>query len=170
MTRRPFVGNEVDDIYNYVIRGGALLLMSNHSPFADVDAELARRFGVTVHGCYSSFGYWTGNLAKLLPELHADHSIMTGLKKGIEFNSCAYVRSDSDNAKILTCLPDREESQGVFAVAAKIEAGRYVIVGDSGFIGNAATTFPGPGYSDRADNIRFVRRSLSWLRAGSGNG
>lgn len=41
--------------------------------------------------------------------------------------------------------------------------GRVVVLADSGFIGSAGTTRPGPGLVEHGDNLRFVLNTIVWL-------
>ena len=48
--------------------------------------------------------------------------------------------------------------------------GRVVVLADSGFIGSAGTTRPGPGLIEQGDNLRFVLNTIAWLVGANATG
>ena len=163
LTDYPWSDSELDAIERWLRDGGSILLMSNHPPFAAADSPLASRLDVRLGGCFDSNQNHSGDFACITPDHHTDHEIMSDLSKDIVFNNSAHVYPASEACHILARLPDTPAEQGVFAVAGTVGNGRYVVCGDSGFIGNAETTYPGPGLIDRGDNRKFVMNILRWL-------
>jgi hypothetical protein len=168
LPKKPFSAAELDDLDAFVADGGALLLLSNHPPYCHVDSSLSKRFEVGLSGCFGSGGHDSGDYVRIPARLFGDHDIMSGLGADIVFNNCARVRPLSASSGLLAALPDG--SSDAFAVVGSHGCGRYVVCGDSGFLGTASTTFPGPGLLDQGGNRDFLLRVVRWLTGQTAEG
>lgn len=166
----PFSLQEIEDLVAFISTGGALLLMSNHPPFSDIDTKLAECFQVRLHGIYNSRGFQTGKYAHIpfvdLPE----HKLAEGIADGIYFNNCCNVEPMGIEVDAFVPLPKEpdyygDHANGVFAIIKSCigQGGRIFICGDSGFIGAKGTMFPGPGMMNLGDKNLFLANVLQWL-------
>lgn len=157
-----FSPEEHEGIDGHLTAGGALLLMTNHAPFAENDrkliAKIAGPYGVSVHGrtgFRAQSETWVGA---------ADigfHAI-TELVSALYFrNSHILTCRPHESVSILATIPGLPAPNNVFALAID-GTGRIVLAADSGFIADESNE-PDTGYINCEDNRRFIRQSLEWL-------
>lgn len=180
---RPFQysENELNDIQEFVNRGGSLLLMSNHSDtsrnptdWREEDNRLSEKFNIKLdQTCFTIRGTLTGLLTNFD---NPTYPIVKGIDT-IVVNNCfsisgsggfpvAFLNESMKDAgpygqnphnKVFAYAIDRKEIQdGIYS-------GRVIIVADSGFIGEVLTTRPGPGLIECGDNYQFVVNMIQWL-------
>lgn len=160
----PFSDEECAQVEQYVHRGGNLLLMSNHDPYAKRDSRLAERFGVSLAGDYRGGGPpWIAIDGDDL----GTHCITNNLSGGIVFNTSCRIHCTNPNASVLATLPGEAGQANGSAIAidrpAGSSSGRIVVLADSGFIGNDDTRFPGPGLIGQGANRQFIKNCVYWL-------
>jgi hypothetical protein len=177
----PFSPSEIEVIYNFVQKGGNLLLMSNHEPMHQFDALLAEKFDVKVWGDT----YWSGERKKYatLTEIDlTEHQIITGKADNERIQSIVTnttCRIECDRGEVIAYLADsmvRRKGEGVentserniFALSVE-EKGKIVITADSGFLGDEGSTFPGWGLIEEGDNFHFIRNILLYLLVNDDN-
>ena len=159
---------ELKAIRDFVLRGGSLLLMSNHpwpkSPNPIPDADTASLFDVSLYGPVYDKCKFLHKYIRISGKDIMAHSITKGLKGPILYrNGC---RISTEVGEILARLPGEKRSPNAFAVALESPQtgkGRVVVTADSGFIGNDDTNFPGQGLINKGCNIQFVRQIFQWL-------
>jgi hypothetical protein len=194
-TRRPaeqFTKEELTDIPRFVKDGGGLWLLSNHGDYVrglpdmrKQDSRLAGKFGMELERtCFETDCVYTRISGSSL----YDHPIIAGqegeprISSLVTNNSCSI---SCGAGKPIAFLPHEMSDRGdqqlqpadrMWAHALDGDSfgedfhGRVVTTADSGFIGDADTTCPGPGLIDRGDNATFVTRVVRWLGAGHGQG
>lgn len=185
----PYSIEELTHIPNFVRHGGGLLLMSNHGDLpghnphdlTKHDAILARQFGIEIETSWFAHAE-RGALAELSGSaLLATHPIIRGDAeaapiRSIITNNCCSLRA-AGGVPIITLTSQMIDHRNAlsshgrsFAIALDADArvtpgrrGRVVVVADSGFIGTAGTTVPGPGLIEQGDNRRFIQNVVCWL-------
>ena len=185
-TRRP--GANVDpvlrDIEQFVSNGGSLFLLSNHSQvptrpamgnFTREDGKVARLFDIQlVDACFRTCPQGTRTvISDAGTEAHPilmDGSANRVVNEVVVNNGCAIDR-DSAGAAVLL-WPQGVEDIGpdnmspdemAFCWATETEAGRILVTGDSGFVGEPGLPGSGPGLSNEGDNVRFIQQAIGWL-------
>ena len=156
--------------------------MSNHNPFEMQDDELTSKLGVSLVG-----GYWSGERGEyttIEENCLTDHEIIAGKESekpitAILTNTTCRIESEIGTPFIY--LPDsmvgRWSSENetpipnrVFGliingqeVNHEIIKGKVIVLGDSGFLGDKDSTFPGFGLIDKGDNELFITRMFDYL-------
>ncbi|MFW9786732.1 MAG: hypothetical protein ACFFE2_05410 [Candidatus Thorarchaeota archaeon] len=160
----------------------SLLLMSNHNPFEMHDNELTSKLGISLTG-----GYYSGErgvYTEISEDCMTHHPIIEGeesekpISKILTNTTC---RIESKLGTPFIYLPDtmvgRWSSEGesplrnrIFGLAIdgqkepnEIIKGKVIVLGDSGFLGDKDSTFPGFGMIDRGDNEIFIQRMFRYL-------
>lgn len=160
----PFSEKDLDQIEAYVNRGGNLLIMSNHHPYAVQDNKLTERFGVSLQGYCGRENF---SLTVIDNVSLGDHLITSGIHKGIAFNTSCYMSCNHPNGEVLATIPGVDNKANLFGVAIDEHrgeaSGKVVVLCDSGFAGNDDTMFPGTGLIGRRSNWGFVKNIIHWL-------
>ena len=171
-----YYSSELDSIFSFVKNGGSLLLMSNHDPVCQWDAEVAEKFGVVLEG-----GYWSGIRGKsteISKENFTDHPILAQTNPpigSIVTNTTCRIVSEKGN--IIVYLPDTMvegidknpiEPKNIFGLELNSNysnqiGGKIVILADSGFLGEQGSRFPGLGLIEEGDNLAFIKNILEYL-------
>lgn len=184
---------ELAALEQFTADGGGLLLMSNHGDLPGRNAwdhtrhdrVLAARFGVDIQPA------WFAQNERDLPDgaeprvltkldgdlLNADHPVFAATSphntvRTVVTNNCAAI-SRGAGVPLVSLAPSMIDWRNGFAVSEHVfgcalegtpaRRGRVVVLADSGFIGNAGTTLPGPGLIEEGDNLRFVLNTVGWL-------
>jgi len=160
----PFSERDLDQIEEYVNRGGSLLVLSNHHGYAVQDSKLTERFDVSLQGYY---GRRNPSLTVIDRASLGDHPITSGLCQGIVFNTSCYMSCNHPKGEVLATIPGVENAANQFGVAIgghRDEAsGKVAILCDSGFVGNDDTKFPERGFIGLQSNRDFVKNIVNWL-------
>jgi hypothetical protein len=177
----PFSPQELAQIEAYVAQGGNLLLMSNHDEHSEQDNVLAQRFGVHLEKpgfpsererlIFGSATQWIHcrpfRLMHIGEKHRGKHFITDGLEGDLVFNTACRIRCTNPNARVLATLPGAANEADAYGIAIDkpegTSSGRVVILGDSGFVGNDDSRFPGQGLSGHGANQQFVRNIMGWL-------
>lgn len=172
-----FTKEEVDAVREWVRRGGALLLLTDHEPVASAEESLARAFGVqpmkTVvidEEHHFENTYPTNILASRDNGLLADHPITRGANRVVIFGgqSLRFPKT----ATVLIRVGKRAHSEGTLgngqAGALRFGRGRVVITGDMGML--SAQLFTENGVTGKwgmnvagIDNRQLVLGIERWL-------
>jgi len=181
----PYSAGEIAAIERFVERGGALLLMANHSrekagsrrfDFVTQDARLAAVFGVKLlEARFRSDGALTV-LTRASSPPHASLCDASGRRvvEAVAVGNCCAVSSDSAGSPILFlngdmfdlgphCLSPSGQLFGVAIDQPRPGHGRVAVLADSGFIGEPDAPAGGPGLLEHCDNRAFVRELVAWL-------
>jgi hypothetical protein len=184
---------ELTAVEQFTAEGGGLLLMSNHGDLPGRnkydhtrhDRVLAARFDVDMQPAWFqqnepdlADGVEPGVLTEMAGDLlNAGHPIFAATDpentvRTVVTNNCAAI-SRGAGAPLVSLAPSmidwrngRAVSEYVFGCALErtsARRGRVVVLADSGFIGSAGTTRPGPGLIEHGDNLRFVLNTIAWL-------
>jgi len=191
---------ELTALERFTAEGGGLLLMSNHGDLPGRnkwdhtrhDRVLAARFDVDIQPAWFAQnerdladGAEPGSLTKFDANLlNTEHPIFAASDpqntvRTVVTNNCAAI-SRGTGAPLVSLAPSmidrrngRAVSEHVFGCALERTSarhGRVVVLADSGFIGSAGTTRPGPGLIEHGDNLRFVLNTIAWLGGDSAAG
>ncbi|MDP9238129.1 MAG: hypothetical protein M3P30_12170 [Chloroflexota bacterium] len=183
--------NELTALERFTAEGGGLLLMSNHGDLPGRnkwdhtrhDRVLAARFDVDVQPAWFKTGEWDdGTLTKFDGDLlNADHPVFAVTDphravRTVVTNNCSAILRGA-GAPLVSLAPAVVDWRNGLAVSEHLfgralettsaRRGRVVVLADSGFIGSAGTTRPGPGLIEHGDNLRFVWNTIAWLGAAS---
>lgn len=175
-------------IHQFVLGGGSLFLMSNHSRvpsrprmwhLTEQDAKLARLFGIVVmEACFRSDRYPEYTIVHNAGA--KNHPLLNGktgqriVNKVVINNGCAIDRNSTGTPVLL--LPEDAVDIGpnccrphgnAFCWARETDGGRVLVTGDSGFVGEPNLPGSGPGLfaHEHGDNILFIENAVSWLLA-----
>ncbi len=193
-TRSPkqfaYSQEEKEVIWDFVHKGGRLLLMTNHADWPkaklgdtrEFDAGLAKKFGVTFE--QTCFRHRLARVRTIIsdPDLNTGHTIIAGPPEVVSVvtNNCCSIRCDDRGEWVVQlskdmvnkgaeCEPRPDERQ-LFAHALEVNSGlspkkrgRIVTIADSGFIGSDYTMKPGPGLIGQGDNLHFIMNAIDWL-------
>lgn len=175
---RPFAKEELDAVEAFVGAGGALWLLSNHHPYHEHDAPLARRFGVVLE---PTFFHTPKSLTPIEGRFLAGHAILTGpagpVRSIVTNTTCSLAPSAAAPVAFLPeAMTDRlggpPPGGRLFGAALDARAGspdrsggRVLLLADSGFLGDAGSTVPGTGLVEEGDNRVFIRNAVAWLLA-----
>lgn len=182
---KPYGPKQIQEIVQSVEEGMSLLLMSNHGDLPGRnnhddtrrhDDLLAAKFGIHIECSWftkpgqNELAVFEGNM------LNKEHPIISGGGVGREIrsvviNNCSSLVSPEHDyvvklgAPLVDCRDSQPPEGRAFAIAYDngSTSGRVVALADSGFIGSAGTQQPGPGLSNRGDNLEFVTNVLYWL-------
>src|ERR1043165_1963454 len=137
-----FTKEEVDAVREWVRRGGALLLLTDHEPVASAEESLARAFGVqpmkTVvldEEHHFETYYPSHALASRDNGLLADHPVTRGVKRVVIFGGQSLLFPKS--ATVLVRVGKRAHAEALGngqAGALSFGRGRVVITGDMGML------------------------------------
>ena len=157
-----FCRDEFQGIEGHLRTGGALLVMTNHAPYAENDRvlinQVAGRYGVSVGGLEGIRGQGETHIEG---DDIKSHPITKGVQ-ALHFRSSHILScSPRERVSILATIPGLSAPHNVFAVAID-GPGRMVIGADSGFICDESDA-PDTGYLDHEDNRRFTCQLLEWL-------
>jgi hypothetical protein len=195
-TRHAVDGNEyspteLSALERFTAEGGGLLLMSNHGDLPGrndwdhtrYDCVLAARFGVDIQPAWFAQDEG-GALTSFQAELfNAGHPVFAADSRNavrtVVASACAGI-SRSAGAPLVALAPSmvdwrngRAVSEYLFGCALEktsARRGRVVVMANSGFIGTAGTTRPGPGLIEHGDNLRFALNTIAWLGGASAAG
>ena len=174
----------LNGIHRFVLDGGSLLLMSNHSRvpshprmghFTEEDGKLAKEFGIEIsEACFCTDPAPSGTIIRSTGTdkhpLLASRSGKPPVRSVIINNGCG-VKCNSKGVPVLM-LPEGTVDKGpdglsaednAFAWALETQGGRVLVTGDSGFVGEPNLPGSGPGLFDQGDNMLFVEQAITWL-------
>ncbi|HMK90402.1 MAG TPA: hypothetical protein VK446_12330 [Methylocystis sp.] len=184
---------ELDALQNWVEAGGNVLLMTNHGASAGNptdwtvnDNDLAARFGVSLWNYFVGPGSESpvvpdsACLGDPLPVLsmsvrHSRYSL--GVERVWAHDSCLIQRTDpliGDTATVVA-FPDDATAYNpangtivtpfppYFGLEVSHGAGKALVLGNSGWVGDEDTCQPAPGLIHQASNLQFVVNCLSVL-------
>jgi len=151
------------------------------------DRALAATFGVDLQPAWfaqndiiapAGAGAESGGLTTFSEDLlNVDHPIFAATDpertvRTVVTNNCAAISRGAETP-LISLAPSmvdwrngRAVSEYLFGCAlasTSARRGRVVVLADSGFIGSAGTTRPGPGLIESGDNLRFVLNTIAWL-------
>lgn len=190
--KKKYSKTEIKRIYNFVQKGGSLLLMSNHADLPgtrledtrEYDAELASKFEAKIEKTVFKNPLPRVKTTLTIKVFNNSHPIIKGFDnnpvQSIVINNCSSIKTKI-GTPIVKISGEMEEKRSkisnkdrYFAVSLdensklvpKIK-GRVVIISDSGFIGTRCTNSPGPGLINEGDNSVFIKNILLWLLRGN---
>jgi len=160
-----FTGEELSAIVDYVMAGGSLLHMTNHSFFTVNDKALAARFNITLADEFLTVpGATICSLG-----LNYQNPVLAG---GTSVQSvCAHdgcrMTVDPDNPynpiPLASFVPAGATEPALFALSMTPGAGRVVYAVNSGWIGDYGTNTPAWGLMPYGNNLAFILTILGWL-------
>ncbi len=188
LTRCPDkpIAQFLSGIHRFVLDGGSLLLMSNHSRvpshpgmghFTEEDGKLAMEFGIEIsEACFCTDPAPSATIIRstgtddhpLLDSRSGKHSVTS-----VIINNGCGVNYSSKGMPVLL-FPEGTVDKGpgglsakghAFAWALETQGGRVLVTGDSGFVGEPNLPGSGPGLFDRGDNRLFIEQAITWLLA-----
>jgi hypothetical protein len=157
-----FSHEEYRGIEGHLESGGALLLMTNHAPFAENDRKLigslGRQQGVSV---YRRKGLQGQGAIRVDGDCIKPHPVTEGVRALTFGSSHILTCRPRKGASILATIPGRRAPNNVFALAID-GPGRVALGADSGFICDESDEGDS-GYIEHEDNRRYARQLLEWL-------
>jgi len=186
--KKKYSKTEIKRIYNFVQRGGGLLLMSNHGDRPNknlpdtrkFDKELASRFKVEVENTVFKNPLPRVKTTLTSKVFNNSHPIIKGFDNNpvysIVINNCSSIKKNI-GTPIVSLSDEMEDNRNKFSHKDRFFAisldekseldtkikGRVVITADSGFIGTRCTDRPGPGLINEGNNSIFIKNILLWL-------
>lgn len=161
-----FTEEELEVIEEYVVAGGSLLHLTNHTIFVENDQALAARFGVTLT-----------NAMLVVPGatitsdgINQSNPVLAGNGGAVQ-SICAHdgclMTIDPDSSypflELASFVPEKGSAAQLFAVSMTPGSGRVVFVVNSGWIGDYGTTTPAWGLIPYENNIAFLQSIMGWL-------
>ena len=150
---KAYSKEEIDHIYNYVNKGGSLLILAEKSPFINAMESLLNKFGITAsYGTIADtlhqdkkFGKNVIHYSKENGMLTGDHPILKGRNASEEINHVVMITASAFKGKDYTnLLPTSSAAQmgnaGVFTpveqgssvgLAGKVGKGKLVVLSDT---------------------------------------
>ena len=172
----PYEASELSAIYDFVLGGGGLLLMTNHWPFMESDKTLAAKFGVTLDPVFIS-NPTRHNVAVNSMFMSGITSLNSALSDSILFQVETLVAHDSCGIEppasftpIATFPPtavvgpdNTLPSSPYFAIAVECGKGTVIIAGNSGMVCDNGNNVPSCGLVPYGNNLMFFLNCLRFL-------
>lgn len=188
-TPSAFTTDEIEAVYNWVSEGGALLLLSDHMPFAGAASDLGKKFGFEFNNGYVvDPNLWDPTVFNLDDGTLVDHMITRGLSETEIVKSVgtyigqAFRAVDADPLMVLgpnyvSYTPEKawdikEESPyievtGWLQGAVKhVGEGRIAVFGDATMFSAQLSSEDMPigmNSPESKENIQFLLNVLHWL-------
>lgn len=182
--RSAFRQEEIAEVRRWVRRGGSLLLIADHAPFAGAAYQLARAFGVTFRDAYAVSTGRAGHDIFRHDSGLADHPITRGgrgdgaVTAVRTFTGSAFAAPNAD--PLLTLTPEfslfpgpsttgpRAPAAGLYQGAAlRFGRGRVVVMGEAAMftsqLQGADRRLIGFGAPGAEQNQRFALNIMHWL-------
>jgi hypothetical protein len=189
-TRHAVDGNEYSPaeltaLARFTAEGGGLLLMSNHGDLPGQkpwdhtrhDRVLAARFGVDIRPAWFEQQESGGPTTFEGDLLNSDHPVFAATDshravRTVVASACAAI-SRGTGTPLVSLAPSMVDLRDGLAISEYLfgcalertsaRRGRVVVLANSGVIGSAGSTRPGPGLIEHGDNLRFVLNTIAWL-------
>lgn len=153
-------------ILDYVLAGGSLLHLTNHSFFSVYDAQLAANFGVQL----SDVALDVPNATIPSSGLNYENPVLAGsqnVQSICAHDACLMTTAPEGPyavTPLATFTPPGEGSQPqLFALTMTPGEGRVVYVANSGWICDYGTPNPAWGLMPYGNNLGFILSILGWL-------
>jgi hypothetical protein len=168
-----YTDQELTDIVGWVSGGGGLLLMSNHTYWAQHDQALAESLGFHLH--HDQMISVPGGMMEMsggdfYPSGPAGvGQVFSGVTEVVAHDGCGIsfdvpIASGIQYAPLIGFPAAASAPSGqYFAACAQYNAGKVVVVANSGFPADVGNGYPAAGMAPYASNLLFVLNAFSWL-------